>query len=322
MLSYSEPLHLLALERSELLKPWVESWWPDESLEWLSHEDWFTTLHPGGNFVWSPPPAAADAALEQLCRVHLKRPLNTCHLLVLPRLMTSWWRKKVLKACTCCFYCIPACFDIWDNSQHEPLMIAICLPLSKHRTWNLRATQHVGELEGIWARCNNAIPMGHGIFCANFSSTRGRWSQCRGAWCAKCYVPATLDKFPVKMLVEEVGTVVIRGRLPSDKDKFLTARNGNHMLCPFQCDSCHFRNLKDRDPLRDDCTDQNLLTAIRRSNLDSFWGRAPFTALNNLRSACIEGHLNDARGSWCDKCSSMFSTSRTSSARKEHLRLV
>jgi hypothetical protein len=140
------PLHLTALERSEPLKPWVESWWPDDWLKWLSHEDWFALPHRGGNFGWSPPSAAADAALEQLCQVQLKRPWNTCHLFIVPRLMTSCWQKKLLKACTFSFYA-PACFDVWSESQHEPLMIAFCLPLSKHRPWNLRSTQHVGELE-------------------------------------------------------------------------------------------------------------------------------------------------------------------------------
>jgi hypothetical protein len=96
--------------------------------------------------VWVPPPAAADAALEQLCRAQLKKPSSTSHLFVVPRLMTSRWRKKLLKACTFYFY-IPARFDIWNTSQHEPLMIAICLPLSKHIPWNLPSTKHVGELE-------------------------------------------------------------------------------------------------------------------------------------------------------------------------------
>ena len=36
--------------------------------------------------------------------------------------------------------------------------------------------------------------------------------------------------------------------------------------------------------MRGDYTDRNLLTAIRQSNLDSFWGRAPSTVANNLRS--------------------------------------
>jgi hypothetical protein len=55
-------------------------------------------------------------------------------------------------------------------------------------------------------------------------------------------------------------------------------------MCPFQCDICHFRNLKGRDPLRGDYTDRNLLTAIRRSNLDSFWARASSTVSGNLNT--------------------------------------
>ena len=53
-------------------------------------------------------------------------------------------------------------------------------------------------------------------------------------------------------------------------------------MCSFQCDLCHFRNLKARDPLRMDFTDRNLLTAIRRANLDAFWGRAPSTVTGNM----------------------------------------
>jgi hypothetical protein len=140
------PLHLSALERSPKLKPWVESWWPDKSLEWLTHNNWFATPRRGGHFVWSPPPAAADAALKQLYRTQLKCPHNTSHIFIAPWLMTLRWRKKLLKACTFYFY-VPACFDIWDKSQHEPLMIAVCLPFSKHRPWNIQSTKHEGELE-------------------------------------------------------------------------------------------------------------------------------------------------------------------------------
>jgi hypothetical protein len=43
------PLHLSALKRSPLLKPWAESWWGDDYLEWLSPDDWFATPHQGGN---------------------------------------------------------------------------------------------------------------------------------------------------------------------------------------------------------------------------------------------------------------------------------
>jgi hypothetical protein len=98
----------------------------------------------------------------------------------------------------------------------------------------------------------------------------------------KSYVPTTWDKYPVKVLLEEDGTEVVL-RL-HDKNKILSARNGDHLMCPFQCDMCHFKNLKGRDPLRGDYTDRNLLTAIRRSNLDAFWGRASSTVAGNLNT--------------------------------------
>jgi hypothetical protein len=45
-----------------------------------------------------------------------------------------------MKASTFSFY-VAAYFAIWDKAQHEPLMIAVCLPLSKHRPWNLHAAR-------------------------------------------------------------------------------------------------------------------------------------------------------------------------------------
>ena len=40
------PVHLEALGRSPLIKPWVESWWPeDQVLKWLSPNDWFSPDH-------------------------------------------------------------------------------------------------------------------------------------------------------------------------------------------------------------------------------------------------------------------------------------
>ena len=70
-----------------------------------------------------------------------------------------------------------------------------------------------------------------------------------------------------------------------DKDdaRYMEARNGDHLSgIPFQCDICHFRNLNHRDPIEDRHQDRNTLVAIRRANLDSFWGREPRTVIDNL----------------------------------------
>ena len=60
-------------------------------------------------------------------------------------------------------------------------------------------------------------------------------------------------------------------------------RNGDHMVTPFQCDLCHFRNLFYRDPRLSSSNDKNALVAIRRANIDAFWSRSPGT-INNTRT--------------------------------------
>ena len=62
-----------------------------------------------------------------------------------------------------------------------------------------------------------------------------------------------------------------------DGDRFLTARNGDFLHFPFQCDLCWFRNLKYRSPIPSSAGDQRLLKFIRRVNLDGMWSREPGT---------------------------------------------
>ncbi len=54
---------------------------------------------------------------------------------------------------------------------------------------------------------------------------------------------------------------------------------------PFQCDLCSFRNLCDRNPRANHPPDDFLLCCIRRSILDSFWGRESLTVSSTLRGA-------------------------------------
>jgi hypothetical protein len=59
-----------------------------------------------------------------------------------------------------------------------------------------------------------------------------------------------------------------------DPERFKLARDGDHLMCPFQCDDCHFQNLN---------TDGVLLLCIRRANLDALWVREPTTVHSNRR---------------------------------------
>jgi hypothetical protein len=65
-----------------------------------------------------------------------------------------------------------------------------------------------------------------------------------------------------------------------DKGRFLSARGGDHLMVPFQCDTCHFRNVYGRDP-DDRESDKMPMILIRRVILDSFCAREEGTVKGN-----------------------------------------
>jgi hypothetical protein len=104
-------------------------------------------------------------------------------------------------------------------------------------------------------------------------------------WHAKCYTPRSHDKFPIATLVRYEEDEDEKEELKDAKEetKFRYARLGDNYMCPFQCDLCHYRNMKGCDPGENYEEDLKLMTGIRRAILDSFWGRAEATIANNFR---------------------------------------
>jgi hypothetical protein len=70
-----------------------------------------------------------------------------------------------------------------------------------------------------------------------------------------------------------------------DPMRYKEARDGDHMMCPFQCDVCHFVNIHGCEPRGDIHQDQLCLLAIRRAVLDSLWARERATVAANRREA-------------------------------------
>ena len=64
---------------------------------------------------------------------------------------------------------------------------------------------------------------------------------------------------------------------------FLQARDGEHLMTPFECDLCIFRKLRKADPRPNVSQDEPLLVCIRQINLYSFWARATTTVNQNRR---------------------------------------
>jgi hypothetical protein len=81
-----------------------------------------------------------------------------------------------------------------------------------------------------------------------------------------------------------VGEDGFEALAPGDESCFKRARNGDNLITLFQCDVCHFRNIKHCDPRIGDKKVVRLLKDIRVANLDAFWAREPCsTVAANLK---------------------------------------
>jgi hypothetical protein len=104
-------------------------------------------------------------------------------------------------------------------------------------------------------------------------------------WCGRCYKALDDNEFPIARPVDEDGAGV---GAEEDDYRYLHARDGDNLVTPFQCDTCHFRNIMERDPINGLPQDMRVLKLIRRANLDAFWSREPRTVRATL-SSCQHG---------------------------------
>ena len=100
-------------------------------------------------------------------------------------------------------------------------------------------------------------------------------------WCGECYQKGESDNFHINQRVDDEGNLVVESNL--DQERYIKGIDGSHLVTPFQCDLCIFRNLYKRNP-RPVTLDRESLAVIRRLNLDSIWSREPSTIKNNMRS--------------------------------------
>lgn len=84
--------------------------------------------------------------------------------------------------------------------------------------------------------------------------------------------------FPIARPVDEEDVEIDD---PKEAKRYLVARSGDHLMCSFQCDLCHFINLNARRPNEHNPQDQRLLKYIRRAQLDAFWVSEPDTVQRN-----------------------------------------
>jgi hypothetical protein len=131
--------------------------------------------------------------------------------------------------------------------------------------------------------CCRILSIGEGIFCANFTATRGPWTVCQRSWHGNCYCANDNGEFPIAKPQDEEGEFMIHDT--EEEVRFLVARDGDNLVTPFQCDTCNFVNLMGRKPLHNLASDVRLLKCIRRANQDAFWSRGPSNVKGVLEEA-------------------------------------
>ncbi|KAI2494744.1 hypothetical protein MHU86_19781 [Fragilaria crotonensis] len=67
--------------------------------------------------------------------------------------------------------------------------------------------------------------------------------------------------------------------------RFTSARNGDNLMVPFECDFCVFGKLFDHTPDASNAKDAFAMACIRRIILDAFWSRARSTVDANTAKA-------------------------------------
>jgi len=115
-----------------------------------------------------------------------------------------------------------------------------------------------------------------GIFCTNFAIPQSGWTACNSIW--GCYTPPDLVQFHQTLPQDEGGFHWV---VAKDQSHHNRARDGDHLVTPFQCDLCVFCNLKGRNPTPHDAL---LMACIWQANLDACWGRETATAASTVHA--------------------------------------
>jgi hypothetical protein len=157
------PLHLAAEARSPDLLLWCQTWIPAPGIQPLTPEEWYTRGHGwvGGTYnadkvwmptnstdawlLWSPPPAAAQAAINELSLSRQKRTYIN-HVFICPRLCTHLWRKKLFKVADIVLEIPAGARPFWPASMHEPLLLGLTLRFTSVPPWQLRLSPGVLDL--------------------------------------------------------------------------------------------------------------------------------------------------------------------------------
>ena len=140
------PLDKTAVDLAgNILLDWTRWWMQDPSKVPLTPAGWFSEGHRPGVHLWTPAPAGALIALEEIAQAKLKRPEQVCHVFLCQRLLYyEEWKRRFEKEMD--FWMLIPTNDFWPVHCFEPLVLGISFPLRSTKPWKLRRVTTVVEL--------------------------------------------------------------------------------------------------------------------------------------------------------------------------------
>ena len=111
-----------------------------------------------------------------------------------------------------------------------------------------------------------------GLTCANFSWSLKGFHPCLSMWCAKCYISNDTMAFHVRSkpgLEDEEEQFKGAWKVVWYNQEYSVARDGDHLVTPFECDLCIFIKLKGQMQNVKSESDKRLASCMRRINLDA-----------------------------------------------------
>ena len=132
------PLSVSAFDyEGNTLEEWCKSWMGTDYSPPLEPHDWYEGGHLPGVHIWSPPPAAALGALEQVACSRLKRPFQVAHVVIIQRLLYQEERRRRFEK-EMDFWCVLQPGIVWPHSAFEPLLVGISFQMSRSYPWLVR----------------------------------------------------------------------------------------------------------------------------------------------------------------------------------------
>ena len=119
------------------------------------------------------------------------------HVLGVPRLLWSEWRKHIYKSTELIIEITAGCREILPIDMHETLMLVIYFPVTNRCIWELQKTNILVGMGRYMRSVFKANYRLGGCVLSKNSSKHVEWIPCRLVSCASCYHTAPTLPLPV-----------------------------------------------------------------------------------------------------------------------------